>query len=151
MKYWLFKSEPTTYSYDDLERDGSTEWDGVRNFQARNFLRNDMKVGDQVLFYYSSTNPQAVVGIAEIVKAGYPDSSAWDPKDKHFDPKSTEANPIWYRVDIAPKQRFKQTVTLEAIKKHPSLGKMVLVQRSRLSIQPVEEDEWRTIVDLGMK
>ena len=149
-RYWLFKSEPGTYSFDDLVRDGSTEWDGVRNFQARNFLRDEMQVGDGVLFYYSSTTPQAVVGTATVVRRGHPDETAWDPTSVHPDPKSTPENPIWYVVDIAPAERFTRPVTLDEIKHVPELEKMMVIQRgARLSVQPVSEQEWEIIRGLG--
>src|SRR2546426_9582213 len=112
MKYWLFKQEPTTYSFDDLVRDGQTEWDGVRNFQARNFLRDEIKAGDRILYYYSNAKPQRIVGTATVVKGGHADESAFDPKSAHPDPKSTPDNPTWYVVDIAPTERVKNEVTL---------------------------------------
>lgn len=149
-RYWLFKSEPNTYSFEDLVRDGQTEWDGVRNFQARNFLRDDIKVGDSVLFYYSSTKPQAVVGVATVVKDGHGDETAWDPRSPHPDPKSTPDDPIWYVVDIAPAERFSRPVTLEELKKTPGLEKMMVIQRgSRLSIQPLAEAEFEIVRRLG--
>ena len=149
-RYWLFKSEPTTYSFEDLVRDGQTEWDGVRNFQARNMLRDEMKAGDGVLFYYSSTKPQAVVGTAAIVKEGHPDDTAWDPKSAHPDLKSTRENPIWYVVDIAPVERFARSVTLEEMKQAPGLEKMMVIQRgARLSVQPVTEEEFEIVRKLG--
>ncbi len=149
--YWLLKSEPNTYSFDDLVRDGRTEWDGVRNFQARNYLRDQMQEGDGVLFYYSSTKPQAVVGTATVVKAGYADDTAWDPNSGHFDAKSTLEKPIWYMVDIAPDQKFKRPITLEEAKAHPVLANMTLVKSGRLSVQPVTAQEWDIILQLGME
>lgn len=149
MAYWLYKSEPSVYSYDDLERDGRTEWEGVRNFMARNYLRQ-AKVGDLVLFYHSNVRPQAIVGIAQVVREAYPDSSAWDPNDrKHFDPKSTEANPIWYMVDVAPVRKLPRPVTLEMVKATPALKDMVLVKSSRLSVQPVTEAEWKLVLEMA--
>ena len=149
-RYWLFKSEPGTYSFDDLVRDGETEWDGVRNFQARNFLRDDIQEGDGVLFYYSSTKPQAVVGTARVTKPCHPDESAWDPASAHPDPKSTPDHPIWYVVDIAPMERFQRPVTLDEIRHIPGLEKMELIRRgSRLSVQPVSDGEWEIIRKLG--
>ena len=149
--YWLVKSEPNTYSFTDLqaEEDGTAEWDGVRNFQARNTMRDDMKVGDGVLFYHSSTKPMAVVGTATIVREGYPDDTAWDPASDHPDPKSTPDKPIWYMVDIKAEAELARPVTLEEIKQTPGLEKMALVNRSRLSVQPVRHEEYRIIVDLG--
>ncbi len=149
-KYWLFKQEPTTYSFDDLIRDGQTEWDGVRNFQARNFLRDEIMPGDRVLYYYSNAKPQRIVGTATVVKGGHPDETAFDPKAAHPDPKSSPDNPIWYVVDIAPTERFKHEVTLEELKQMPGLEKMMVIQRgSRLSIQPVREQEWEIIRKAG--
>ncbi len=149
--YWLVKSEPNTYSFSDLQRedDGTAEWDGVRNYQARNTMRDDMKVGDGVLFYHSNVKPMAVVGTATVVGEGYPDDTAWDPSSEHPDPKSTPDEPIWYMVDIKAESEFARPVTLEEIKQTPGLEKMALVNRSRLSVQPVRPEEWRIIVDLG--
>ena len=151
-KYWLFKSEPTGYSFSDLlgEADQTAEWDGVRNYQARNFMRDQMKVGDGVLFYHSSTGTPAVVGTAEVVREGYPDSTGWDPKDKHYDPKSTPDSPIWFMVDIRAKEEMARPVTLQEIKGLPQLQSMLLVRRGmRLSIQPVTRAEWDEIIALG--
>jgi predicted RNA-binding protein with PUA-like domain len=151
-KYWLFKSEPTTYSYADLqqEADQTAEWDGVRNYQARNFMRDEMKVGDGVLFYHSSTNPTAVVGTATIVREGYPDATSWDPDSEHPDPKSTPENPVWMMVDIKADREFPNPVTLQDIKKNPKLKDMLLVRRGmRLSIQPVTREEWDEVLRMG--
>jgi len=149
MAYWLYKSEPGVYSYDDLARDGRTEWEGVRNFLARNYLKQ-AKVGDELLFYHSNAKPQAIIGVAKVVREAYPDTSAWDPNDtKHFDPKSTEANPVWYMVDIGPVRRLPTPVTLEMVKANPALREMVLVKSSRLSVQPVLESEWRLILEMA--
>ena len=151
-RYWLFKSEPNAYSFDDLmsEEDQTAEWDGVRNYQARNLLRDQMKVGDGVLFYHSNAKPMAVIGTAVIVREGYPDDTAWDPDSEHPDPKSTPDNPIWYMVDIKAETELTRQVTLEDVKSTPGLEDMVLVNRSRLSVQPVKAEEFRIIVDLGM-
>ena len=151
-RYWLFKSEPTAYSFSHLleEEDQTAEWDGVRNYQARNLLRDEIKAGDGVLFYHSSTGSPAVVGTARVVRDGYPDETAWDPQSKHPDPKSTPDNPIWFVVDIKADQEFARQVTLKEIKENPRLEKMMLVRRGmRLSIQPVSEDEWDEILALG--
>ena len=150
-RYWLVKSEPNAYSFDDLrnEADQTAEWDGVRNYQARNTLRDDMKVGDGVLFYHSNVKPMAVLGTAVVVREGYPDDTAWDPNSDHPDPKSTPDNPIWYMVDIKAEAAFQRPVTLEEIKSTPGLENMALVNRSRLSVQPVRPDEWRIIVAMG--
>jgi predicted RNA-binding protein with PUA-like domain len=121
-QYWLFKSEPETFSIKDLEKSPkkTTFWDGVRNYQARNFLRDSIKEGDQVLFYHSSTDPPGIVGLAEVVKSGYPDHTAFDPKDDHYDPKSDKKNPTWYMVDIKHVKTFSEPLTLEALKKVPT-------------------------------
>ena len=150
-RYWLVKSEPADYSFDDLrgEEDQTAEWDGVRNYQARNNMRDLMKVGDGVLFYHSQTKPMAVVGTAVVVKEGYPDDTAWDPDSQHPDPKSTPDKPVWYMVDIKADRKFANPVTLEMIKAMSGLDKMVLVNNSRLSVQPVTAGEWETIVEAG--
>ena len=150
--YWLFKSEPTAYSFSDLqsEADQTGEWDGVRNFQARNYLRDQVKVGDGVLFYHSSTGTPAVVGTARVVREGYPDNTAWDRKDEHHDPKSTPDRPLWFMVDIRAEDELARPVTLEEIKQNPRLASMLLVRRGmRLSIQPVAKDEWDEILAMG--
>jgi predicted RNA-binding protein with PUA-like domain len=148
------KSEPGTFSFDDLlaRPKKTTHWDGVRNFQARNTLRDLMKKGDLVFFYHSSADPTAVVGVAEVVKEGYPDGSALDPKDSHYDPKSTPENPIWFMVDLRAVEAFKTPVTLAELRETKGLEKMVLLQRgSRLSVQPVTAKEWEIIHKLGMR
>ncbi len=149
-KYWLMKSEPNAYSIDDLERDGKTYWDGVRNYQARNFMRDEMKIGDRVIFYHSNTEPPAAVGIAEVVKESYPDFSTFDPKDKHFDPKSKEEKPTWYMVDIKFVKKFKKIVPLQEMKQNPKLQDMKLVQRgNRLSVMPITKEEFDEILRMS--
>ena len=149
-KYWLFKSEPTAYSIDDMQKDKKTYWDGVRNYQARNFIRDEMKKGDQVLFYHSNAKPNAVVGICEIVKEAYPDFTAFDPDNKHFDPKSKTDAPAWFMVDIKFIKKFSKSVSLEEIKSNSKLKKMRLVQRgNRLSVFPIEKAEFEVIEKLG--
>jgi len=148
-RYWLMKSEPGTYSIEDLKRDGKTCWDGVRNYQARNLMRDEMQVGDGVLFYHSREKPMGVYGIAEIVREAYPDDSAFDPQDKHYDPKSDPANPTWMMVDIGYVGMLETPVTLDMLKQTPGLEKMMVIQRgSRLSVQPVSKKEWDIV--LGM-
>jgi predicted RNA-binding protein with PUA-like domain len=151
MNYWLFKTEPGCFSFDDLKNrpDMTEHWDGVRNFQARNFLRDQIKKGDMILFYHSSIPEPAVVGIAEVVRDGYRDFTAMDPQGEHFDPKSSVEKPLWYMVDVRYVEPMKKTVTLETIKNNPLLSDMPLVKRSRLSIQPVTADEWRIILSMG--
>lgn len=150
-KYWLIKSEPTEFSIDDLEKskNKTTYWDGVRNYQARNFIRDEMKIGDKVLFYHSNADPNAVVGICEVVKEAYPDHTQFDPKDKHYDPKADKKNPTWFMVDIKLVKKFKKPVPLHEIKSNPKLAKMKLVQRgNRLSVLPVTKDEYEEIIRL---
>ena len=151
IKYWLMKSEPSDYSFEDLkgEENQTAEWDGVRNYQARNLLRDEIKVGDKVLYYHSNSKPSAVVGTASVVREGYPDFTAWDPTAKHPDPKSTKDDPIWYMVDIKADRTFQRIVSLKEIKSIPELSEMVLVKNSRLSVQPVLQDEFDLIVELG--
>ena len=150
-RYWLMKSEPSAYSFTDLmnEQDSVAEWDGVRNYQARNTMRDDMKVGDGVIFYHSNAKPPGAVGIAEIVREGYPDFTAWDPDSEHPDPKSTPDNPRWYMVDIKAVEEFKRFVPLREIKATPGLEDMPLVKNSRLSVQPVSKEEWDIVIALG--
>ena len=151
MNYWLFKTEPGCFSFDDLKaRPNMTEpWDGVRNFQARNFLRDTIEVGDKVLFYHSNIPEPAVVGLAKVVRGGYPDYTALDPNGEHFDPKASPQNPIWYMVDVRYLEVLPGSVTLESIKRNPLLADMPLVKRSRLSIQPVTLEAWRLILAMG--
>ena len=150
-RYWLLKSEPNTYSFTDLqnEEDQTAEWDGIRNYQARNILRDEMKAGDGVLFYHSNAKPNAIVGTAVIVEGGYPDDTAWDAESEHPDAKSTPDNPIWFMVDIKAEQEFANPVSLPQIKSVAGLDNMVLVKNSRLSVQPVTPEEWEIILGLG--
>jgi predicted RNA-binding protein with PUA-like domain len=151
--YWLVKSEPSTYSWDDLWNSPgrTTFWDGVRNYQARNILRDDMKVGDGILFYHSSTEPAAVMGIAEVVREGYPDHTAFDAKSDHYDPKSRAGDPTWYMVDIRAVRAFAEPVTLARLREADGLENMMLLKRgSRLSVQPVTAEEWEIVTALGV-
>jgi predicted RNA-binding protein with PUA-like domain len=151
-KFWLMKVEPGAYTIDRLERDGTTSWEGVRNFQARNFLRDEMQVGDGVLFYASNATPSGVTGLAKIVKAGYPDHTAWTKGHHYFDPDTRQESPTWYMVDIGFVERFPAIVSLDTLKKTPGLEKMVVVQKgSRLSVQPVTRAEYDIVVRLGRK
>ena len=151
MSFWLFKTEPGCFSFEDLKnRPNRTEhWDGVRNFQARNFLRDRIKIGDLVLFYHSSIPQPEIVGLAEVVRNGYPDFTALDPNGEHFDPKASPDNPIWYMVDVRYRESLPRMVTLEQIKNNPLLAEMSLVKRSRLSIQPVQSEEGQIILAMG--
>ena len=143
------KTEPNCFSIDDLAREKMTSWDGVRNYQARNFMR-DMRVGDGVLFYHSNVKPPAVVGTATVIRAAYPDHTAFDPSDKHYDASSTPEKPRWEMVDIRIRQKFKRQVSLGELREQPLLKSMELLRRgSRLSVQPVRPDEWRIILKLG--
>jgi len=151
--YWLFKSEPQVFSFDDLKNEpgATTHWDGVRNYQARNFMRDEMKVGDLVLYYHSNCDVPGVVGIAEIVREGYPDHTALDPQSNYFDPKSTTDTPRWVMVDIKWKQAFNRIVSLQEMKDTPELADMRVVQRGqRLSVQPVEKHHFDKVVSLGL-
>lgn len=148
-RHWLMKSEPGVYSIDDLNRDGVTGWDGVRNYQVRNFLRDDIKVGDLVLFYHSSAEPPAVAGIARVVKEGYPDLTAQDPRHDHYDSKATTEDPRWFQVDVAFVERFVRPVPIRELASTAGLEEMLVHRKSRLSIQPVTPEEYRIVLKLG--
>lgn len=149
-RYWLFKSEPTSYGFDRFQRDGRTSWNGVRNYQARNLLRDEIHEHDGVLFYHSNAAPMAVMGIARVVRAGYADQTAFDATSPYHDPDSDPDQPTWFQVDIACVAPLAQPVTRDQLKAVPELRQMVLLQRgSRLSVQPVTPAEWRTILRLG--
>ncbi|HEY6905819.1 MAG TPA: EVE domain-containing protein [Ignavibacteriaceae bacterium] len=150
--FWLIKTDPEDFSIDDLKKlkNKTTYWNGVRNYQARNFMRDEMKKGDAVLFYHSNTEPNAVVAICEVDKGGYPDNTQFDPDDVHFDPAAKKDAPIWFMVDIKFLKEFKKPVTLEELKKNPKLKKMRLVQKgTRLSVMPVTSDEFDEVVRMG--
>jgi predicted RNA-binding protein with PUA-like domain len=150
--YWLLKSEPGAFSIDDLNHcpHKTTHWDGVRNYQARNMLRDDMKAGDFGFFYHSNCTPPGIVGIVRIVKEGYPDVTAWDPKALHFDPSSSPDCPRWFTVDVQLVQMFQRIITLSQLKKHPQLKSMLVNRRgNRLSITPVTPAEWKTVIALS--
>lgn len=149
-RYWLFKSEPESYGFRQFTADRRTFWSGVRNFQARNLLRDEIQVGDGVLFYHSNADPTAVVGLAKVVKAGYPDPTQFEPGSDYHDPKATPDAPIWYVVDIECVMALPVPLDRERLKAEPELAGMMLLQRgSRLSVQPVSAAEWRTILKLG--
>ena len=151
-RYWLVKSEPDAYSIDALQKEGTACWDGVRNYQARNSMRDEMKRGDLVLYYHSNAKPPGVVGVARVAREGYPDHTALDPKDPHHDPKSTSANPIWMMVDLEFVEKFPGTVSLEELKAMPELEGMLVTRRGqRLSVQPVEAEHFRIVRRLGKK
>ena len=151
-KYWLVKTEPESFSIQDLAKapKQTTFWSGVRNYQARNFMRDDMHLGDEVLFYHSNAEPPAVVGTAEVVREAYPDHTAFDPKSQYYDPKASTANPTWQMVDIRLQEIFPVPLPLEDLRSVAALQKMELLRRgSRLSVQPVSAAEYETIVQLA--
>ncbi|WP_250461522.1 EVE domain-containing protein [Microbulbifer litoralis] len=151
MNYWLFKSEPDEYSIDDLAAEPGRvgRWDDIRNYQARNFLRDRVAGGDCVFFYHSSCKVPAIVGTAEVVRAAYPDPAQFDPESKYFDTKASADRPRWFCVDIRWLSKFARPVPLAEIKRNPALAEMVLVKQGRLSIQPVTAQEWKTVLALG--
>ena len=148
-KCWLMKSEPGSYSIQALERDGRTAWEGVRNYQARNFMRDDMRPGDPVLFYHSNADPLGVAGLARVATTGYPDRAAQDPASHYYDEKATEDDPRWYLVDIEHVETFPRVVTLDELRRTPGLEKMLVINKSRLSVQPVTDAEYALVVELG--
>jgi predicted RNA-binding protein with PUA-like domain len=146
------KCEPAAYTIDDLARDGRTSWEGVRNYQARNFMRDEMRVGDGVLFYASNADPSGVAGLAEIVRAGYPDHFSWTSGHKYFAGAAHEAAPVWYMVDLGFVERFPETVPLQVLKSTPGLESMMVTQKgSRLSVQPVSKSEYDIVARLGRR
>ena len=151
MQYWLMKSEPDAFGIDDLANmSAQTEhWDGVRNYQARNMMRDEMKLGDQVFFYHSNCDEPGIVGIAEVCREGYPDFTAFDPEHKYFDPKSHPDKPTWIMVDVRFIRKLSRNITLKELKDHPALSDLTLLRRgNRLSIMPVSCDEWDYIMNL---
>jgi predicted RNA-binding protein with PUA-like domain len=151
-KHWLLKSEPSSFSIDDLAASPkqTTCWSGVRNFQARNYMRDDMQLGDRVLFYHSGGNPPSVAGTAVVVREAHPDPTAWDRSDDHYDPKSSPDNPIWQMVDIRLEKIFAQPIPLDRLRKVAALKNMELLRRgSRLSVQPVRKSEFEAILQLA--
>ena len=151
-RFWLMKSEPSCFSFTDLQaRPGRVEhWDGVRNFQARNFLRDEIKVGDGVLFYHSNIAEPAIVGVARVVRAGYPDFTARNPRNEHFDPRATDEAPIWYMVDVQAVTALPHPLTRHMLMAHPLLGTMAVLRRgNRLSVQEVTARDWSAILAAG--
>ena len=151
-RYWLMKSEPECFSLADLAAspNGVSHWDGVRNYQARNLLRDEIAVGDGVLIYHSSIAEPAIVGLARVVSRGYPDHTALDPRSDHFDPRAGDGNTVWYMVDVQYVATLPEPLTREHLRRHPVLAQMeVLKKGSRLSVQPVTEEQWRTILQLS--
>jgi predicted RNA-binding protein with PUA-like domain len=150
-QFWLFKTEPESFSIDDLARapGKTTFWDGVRNYQARNLLRDTIRVGDGVLIYHSSTEPLAIVGTATVVKAGYPDHTAFDPKDHHFDPKSDADEPTWFMVDLKAVRALPRPLPLPELRQRKDLAKMALLRIGRLSVSPVRPAEWDELMRMA--
>ncbi|HMP74682.1 MAG TPA: EVE domain-containing protein [Kiritimatiellia bacterium] len=150
LQHWLMKSEPDVYSIDDLARDGRTPWTGVRNYQARNFMRDRMRVGDLVFFYHSSTEPPGIAGMGRVAGGAYPDPSQFDPKSEYFEPRATRDAPVWMLVDIAFERKFSRLIPLDALRADPALtGLLVLKKGQRLSVQPVEARHARRIIHLA--
>ena len=149
ISHWLMKSEPDTFSIDDLKARGSEPWDGVRNYQARNFMRDGMRVGDGVFFYHSNCAEPGIVGLAKVASEAYPDPSQFDPKSDYFDPGASRDNPRWMLVDVAFVRKLKRTITLKEMQALPALSGMALVRKgNRLSVMPVDAEDWRTILAL---
>jgi predicted RNA-binding protein with PUA-like domain len=152
LRYWLLKTEPSTYSIQDLAdaEDQTASWDGVRNYQARNFMRDDMRIGDRVLIYHSNAKPPAVAGTARVVRESYPDHTAWDPNEAHYDPKSSQDHPRWFMVDVQLDEIFTTPISLNELRETKSLAEMELLRKgSRLSVQPVRKQEFETILKIA--
>lgn len=149
-RFWLMKSEPEAYSILDLERDGRVSWDGIRNYQARNYMRDAMRMGDPVLFYHSRTSPPAVVGVARVCREAYPDHTAWDPESPYHDPRSTPEAPVWQMVDVEFVASFDAPVPLPVLRSTPALDGMLVIKKGqRLSIQPVRRDHFMAVLKLA--
>lgn len=149
MNYWLMKSEPDVFSIEDLRKAKRTDWDGVRNYQARNYMRDSMKKGDLVLFYHSNAEPPGVAGIARVSAESHPDETQFDKKSEYYDPKSKRENPTWMLVEVEFVEAFREVIPLDRLKAEKALAKMVLLQKgSRLSVQPVTEAEWKVVMGL---
>ena len=149
-RYWLMKSEPSSFSWEDLknEKNRTTCWDGVRNYQARNLMRDEIKAGDGVFFYHSNIPSPAIVGIAEVVREGYPDDTAMDPDADHYDPRASRDNPVWYMVDIRSKADLPTPITRNDMRRHPVLSQMgVMKKGNRLSVQPVTKPQWQAVLE----
>ena len=149
MAYWLMKSEPDAYSIDDLKRDKREPWDGIRNYQARNMMRDDMRIGDEVFFYHSNCKEPGIVGLMKVASKPYPDPTQFDKKSKYYDPKSDPENPRWCLVDVAYKRKLKRTITLAEIKETRGLDGLLLTRKgNRLSIMPIEKKHWDKLLRL---
>ena len=152
MKYWLIKSEGDCYPIAALKADKVTPWSGIRNYQARNYMRDEMKEGDLCLFYHSNANPSGVYGVAKVSSKAYPDSTAFDAKDEHYDPKSKKDNPTWILVDMKYVSTFKTPVSLEDLKRTKALDGMLVTKKGmRLSVQPVSEKHFKKVVEMGLE
>jgi predicted RNA-binding protein with PUA-like domain len=149
MNYWLMKSEPGEFSIDDLKQVEIEPWDGVRNYEARNTMRDKMKIGDKVLFYHSNVRPPVIAGTMEVASEAYADPTQFDPQSSHFDEKSSEKDPTWQLVDVKFIRKFEHPVTRDAIKEEPALQDMTLLKRLRLSVTPVTEAEWKKIHEMA--
>ncbi|HSN52383.1 MAG TPA: EVE domain-containing protein [Woeseiaceae bacterium] len=149
MAYWLMKSEPDAYSIDDLERDGRERWDGIRNYQARNMMRDEMRTGDKVFFYHSNCKEPGIVGIMKVASKPHADPTQFDPESQYYDPKSDEDEPRWMLVDVEFVRKLSRTISLAELKAHPGLDGMILLRRgNRLSIMPVDKSHWDLILGL---
>ena len=149
MNYWLMKSEPNAYSIDDLQQEKTSMWEGCRNYQVRNLLRDQMRIGDLAFFYHSSAKPSGIVGAMKIVSDSYPDPTQYDPKSKYFDPKSSPLKPIWYVRDVEFVEKWSKILSIEELKKAPELEKLAAIQKGqRMSITPVTPKEWEKINEL---
>ena len=152
-RYWLMKSEPNCFSFEDLLNGNDKQmtcWDGVRNYQARNLLRDEIRVGDGVLFYHSNIKDPAIVGIARVIRDGYPDHTAFDPRSDHFDPKSSNEKPIWYMVDVQAVAPLSFAITRTSLRQHPVLSEMDVLRRgNRLSVQPVSQKQWNLVCEIS--
>ena len=149
MQYWLMKSEPDCFGIDDLKKmpNQTEHWDGVRNYQARNMMRDEMKTGDLAFFYHSNTKPPGIIGVMKVVKEGYPDHTAFEPENDHYDPKSRQDEPRWFMVDIKFQKKLSRLISLDELKQNPTLDNMKLLQKgNRLSVMPVKKDEWDEIL-----
>lgn len=151
MAYWLIKSNPKCFDINDLQRAGTEMWDGVRNYRARNFMRDDMKIGDKVFFYHSSAKPYGVAGIMTVSKAGYPDPTQFHPEHRHYDPIATEDEPRWYMVDVTFEQAFTDTLPLSQLKFLPALEDSLLLRKGceQLTVIPLEPKHWRSIIEMA--
>ncbi len=150
MKYWLMKSEPSEFSIDDLAHVKRSAWDGVRNYQVRNMMRDEMQIGDLAFFYHSNAKPTGIAGIMEICQTAYPDPSAFDPENKHYDPRSKAEKPSWLMVDVKFQQKFRHILTLEQLRNHPALSDLLILRKgNRLSITPLAPSQWEIILKIA--